>query len=92
MAHMNLLVDEPQRTGFDFQLPFGAKVIGDVFKNTSRLRLLKEIHTPLYRIQLFQHVSSLQRWFPSKESETIILNQEEANLEADLASRVKWVA
>ena len=90
MAHMNLLVDEPQRTGFDFQLPFGARVIGEVFQRNARLRLLKEIQTPLYRIQLFQRVSNLQRWLPSKQHETILLTVEPDTLESELASRVKW--
>ncbi|PSB45447.1 glycosyl transferase family 2 [Cyanosarcina cf. burmensis CCALA 770] len=53
-AHANLVVDEPDRPGYNWDHPFGAKVIGETFANTSRLQLIKELHTPLYRIQLFQ--------------------------------------
>ncbi|MCC2643556.1 MAG: glycosyl transferase family 2 [Nitrospira sp.] len=90
MAHMNLLVDDPHQSGFDFQLPFGARVIGDVFQRSSHFRLLKEIRTPLYRIHLFQRISFLQRWLIHRKSETILLNVEEANLEPDVASHVHW--
>ncbi|MBA3967217.1 MAG: hypothetical protein H0X47_15875 [Nitrospirales bacterium] len=89
---MNLLVDDPQRTGFDFQLPFGARVIGDVFQKISLFRLLKEIHTPLYRIQLFQRIPRIQRWLLGVKSEKIFLNEEPANLEPDVASHVSWVS
>src|SRR5262249_47247639 len=54
MAHANLVVDEPDRAGFDWDCPFGAKVIGETFANVPSLRLAKELRTPLYRIQLFQ--------------------------------------
>ncbi|MBE9127585.1 glycosyltransferase [Coleofasciculus sp. LEGE 07092] len=53
-AHANLVVDEPDRAGYNWDFPFGAKVIGDTLANTPGLHLVKEIHTPLYRIQLFQ--------------------------------------
>lgn len=53
-AHANLVVDEPDRTGFNWDHPFGAKVIGEILGSTPGLFLVKEIHTPLYRIQLFQ--------------------------------------
>ncbi|MBD2075732.1 glycosyltransferase [Phormidium sp. FACHB-592] len=54
-AHANLVVDEPDRTGYNWDHPFGAKVIGETFASTSSLQLVKELKTPLYRIQLFQH-------------------------------------
>ena len=46
---MHLIV--PGLTG---SLPFGAKVIGEILASTPHLRLVQELRTPLYRIQLFQ--------------------------------------
>lgn len=90
MAHMNLLVDDPQQTGFDWQLPFGGRVIGEVFQNISLLRLRKEIRTPLYRIQLFQRVSRLQRWVEPRKSEQIFLDERPQDLAPDVANHVHW--
>lgn len=53
-AHANLVVDEPDQTGFNWDHHFGAKVIGETFNSTPGFYLVKEIHTPLYRVQLFQ--------------------------------------
>jgi len=88
MAHMNLLVDDPDRPGFDWQLPFGGRVIGDVFQGIPILRLVKEVRTPLYRIQLFQRISLLQRWLGGRksESEIIVLNEQSTNLEPAVAN------
>ena len=52
-AHANLIIDEPEKPGFDWQLPFGAKTIGDVILARG-LQCRREIRTPLYRIQLYQ--------------------------------------
>ena len=54
-AHANLVVDDPHHTGFDWDCPFGAKVIGEVLTDTRPLQLVQELRTPLYRIQLFRH-------------------------------------
>jgi peptidoglycan/xylan/chitin deacetylase (PgdA/CDA1 family)/2-polyprenyl-3-methyl-5-hydroxy-6-metoxy-1,4-benzoquinol methylase len=53
-AHANLVRDEPNRPGYNWGYSFGAKVIGEAFANTKPLKLMKELRTPLYRIQLFQ--------------------------------------
>lgn len=53
-AHANLVVDEPNCTGYNWDHPFGAKIIGETLSSTPGLCLVKEIHTPLYRVQLFQ--------------------------------------
>ena len=52
-AHANLIIDEPEKPGFDWQLPFGAKGISDALLATG-LQCRKEIRTPLYRVQLYQ--------------------------------------
>ena len=56
-ANANLVVDDPEAPGFDWDCPFGAKVIGETLAQTHGLRLVKELRTPLYRIQLFQRDS-----------------------------------
>ena len=53
-AHANLVVDDPTQTGYNWGHKFGAKKIGETFAQTPSLRLVKELQTPLYRIQLFQ--------------------------------------
>ncbi|HEY1120695.1 MAG TPA: polysaccharide deacetylase family protein, partial [Haloferula sp.] len=53
-AHANLVVDEPDKAGFDWDVPFGSKVIGETFARTAGLQLVKQISTPLYRVQLFR--------------------------------------
>jgi chemotaxis methyl-accepting protein methylase len=35
-AHANLIVDDPDQTGFDWDCPFGTKVIGEVLASTVR--------------------------------------------------------
>ncbi len=54
MAHDHQIIDEPEQAGFDYATSFGAKVISDTFARVPSLRLVKEIWTPLYRVQLFQ--------------------------------------
>ena len=53
-AHANLAIDEPMAIGFDWRMPYGAKVIGETFASTSDLIFDKELQTPLYRIQRFR--------------------------------------
>ena len=59
MANANQTIDDPKAPGFDWGLEFGAKTIGELFAKTPGLYLVKEIRTPLYRIQLFQRK---KRW------------------------------
>jgi peptidoglycan/xylan/chitin deacetylase (PgdA/CDA1 family)/SAM-dependent methyltransferase len=53
-AHANLVADDPDRTGFDWPHPFGARVIGETLAAAGGLRLVRELRTPLYRVQLFR--------------------------------------
>lgn len=57
LAHGNLITDDRTKTGFDWGHPFGAKTIGDVFRVTKELMLVKELRTPLYTVQLFRRVA-----------------------------------
>jgi peptidoglycan/xylan/chitin deacetylase (PgdA/CDA1 family) len=54
MAHSCTIADERNQTGFDWGGLFGAKTIVGVFGSYPALVLLKELRTPLYRIQLFE--------------------------------------
>jgi peptidoglycan/xylan/chitin deacetylase (PgdA/CDA1 family)/SAM-dependent methyltransferase len=88
-AHANLVVDDPDHAGFDWDCPFGAKVIGQVLANTRPLRLVKEIRTPLYRIQLFRHQAG--RLFPFRRSTPEVIEvAPSAPLLPDMASRILW--
>jgi glycosyltransferase involved in cell wall biosynthesis/peptidoglycan/xylan/chitin deacetylase (PgdA/CDA1 family)/2-polyprenyl-3-methyl-5-hydroxy-6-metoxy-1,4-benzoquinol methylase len=53
-AHAHQVIDDPNKPGYEWGLPFGAKVIGDTLAKIPTLHLKKEIRTPLYRIQLFK--------------------------------------
>jgi len=55
MSHYLRVDSEPERTKFDWLLPFGALLIGETLATTDTLRLVKEIRAPRYRIQLFQY-------------------------------------
>ncbi len=54
LAHGNVHADDPTQPGFDWDLPFGARTIGEVFSAHPDLHLARELSTPLYRIQLFR--------------------------------------
>ncbi len=53
-AHANLLVDEPDRTGFGWPHHFGAKGIGSIIADHGGFALETELWTPLYRILRFR--------------------------------------
>jgi peptidoglycan/xylan/chitin deacetylase (PgdA/CDA1 family)/SAM-dependent methyltransferase len=88
-AHANLVVDEPKRTGFDWAFPFGAKVIGGVLARTRPLRLVKELCTPLYRIQLFRREARVRLPFRRSPAEVINLAQPTPLL-PKVAAHVLW--
>jgi len=87
MAHAYLVHDEPDRTGFRWRQPFGAKVIGDVFAATAPLVLEREIRTPLYRVQMFRRPAA--PYAPVRPAEI----REEATgnpLPHEVARQVRW--
>jgi peptidoglycan/xylan/chitin deacetylase (PgdA/CDA1 family)/SAM-dependent methyltransferase len=63
-AHTNCVVDEPHSAGLDWDVPFGAKRIGEILGAAARLSLVRELRTDLYRVQLFKRVAGLGivRW------------------------------
>ena len=54
MAHANVVVDDASSTGFEWAVGFGAKVIGETFARVPSLEFLRELRTPVYRVQLFR--------------------------------------
>jgi len=54
LAHANLQADDPDRPGFDWDLPYGARRIGETLASVPGLRLVRELRTDAYRIHLFQ--------------------------------------
>jgi peptidoglycan/xylan/chitin deacetylase (PgdA/CDA1 family)/2-polyprenyl-3-methyl-5-hydroxy-6-metoxy-1,4-benzoquinol methylase len=76
MAHANQVIDEPTKPGFDWGLPFGAKVIGETFAKVPSLELIREIRTPLYRVQLFQRKEpKLFSWFKTNKGSVQYFDQ-----------------
>lgn len=93
MAHANLVVDEPDQPGFDWDHPFGAKVIGEALACIDSLAFVKEIRLPLYRVQLFRRCGedepSLQ-FHRQQELPQIIEMPQQVLPEAEYATRVLW--
>jgi peptidoglycan/xylan/chitin deacetylase (PgdA/CDA1 family)/2-polyprenyl-3-methyl-5-hydroxy-6-metoxy-1,4-benzoquinol methylase len=54
MTHANLVVDDNGVTGFDWECGFGAKFIGETFSKIRDLEPVRELRTPLYRVQLLR--------------------------------------
>ncbi|MEQ8965583.1 MAG: glycosyltransferase [Azospirillaceae bacterium] len=53
-AHANLLADDPARTGFDWDHPYGADGVVRAFEGVEGLARVRTIRTELYRIDLFR--------------------------------------
>lgn len=90
MAHAQVIADDSEHTGFDWGLPFGVKTISEMFTGIGSLRLVKEIRTPLYRIQLFQKRTRMLRLFCRSTPEIINLRYQPTPIEPEVASYVRW--
>jgi peptidoglycan/xylan/chitin deacetylase (PgdA/CDA1 family)/SAM-dependent methyltransferase len=91
-AHANLVVDEPDRPGFDWAEAFGAKTIGETLAATRPLRLVKELRVPLYRIQLFQRDPNpdLSQTNGQAGPEIVEMAEQPTPLPPDVAAHVHW--
>ena len=69
-AHAFLLADDPSRTGFDWEQPFGAATIADAFL-AAGLTLEKSIRTDLYRVDLFRRGALDELSAPSVRNELL---------------------
>lgn len=89
MAHANIVVDEPDCPGFDWHHAFGAKGIGETFAKIPSLKYVKEIQTPIYRVQLFTRESendlSVRRNTPE-----IIKMEQPTPLPPEVNSQILW--
>ena len=52
-THSNLLVDDADRTGFDWAMGFGARTIAETLATLPGLDHVRELRTPLYSCELF---------------------------------------
>ncbi len=66
-AHANVLVDEPGRPGFDWDVPFGAKGIGEAVLGTGLFELVHETRTAPYRVQSYRR-RARRRVLPRRRS------------------------
>jgi hypothetical protein len=90
MAHMNLLKDSPQESGFDWNVGYGAKTIGEVFQETYPLRLIREMQFPLYRLHLFQRQPVRAYFFGSVSPEIAEIHPPPTELSPELEAHVRW--
>lgn len=74
-AHAHLQVDDPESPGFDWDLPFGALTIGKILCATPGLRLVRELRTPLYRVQLYRKLHRWQNWLDRRAPRLIAVPQ-----------------
>ncbi|MCX6150790.1 MAG: trifunctional glycosyltransferase/class I SAM-dependent methyltransferase/polysaccharide deacetylase [Ignavibacteriales bacterium] len=88
MANGNVAADEPNETGFNWDVPFGAKVIGETFSSINSIRKIKELKTPLYHIQQFMKKQKIDFGIFSKPN--IIELPLQAKLTKEVYSQVLW--
>jgi peptidoglycan/xylan/chitin deacetylase (PgdA/CDA1 family) len=86
-AHPNLAVDGPERPAFAWGHSFGGRVIRETFAQVPELRLLEEIRTPLYSIQLLQREPRLSVRHPEPQIHRI---DELPPLPENVARNVLW--
>jgi peptidoglycan/xylan/chitin deacetylase (PgdA/CDA1 family)/SAM-dependent methyltransferase len=89
-AHAHLVVDEPSQAGFDWELPFGAKVISQHAEKNPLLCLKKEIWTPLYRVQLFRRPPDPSRTKSLNRPQITKLEKQPTQLLPEITSHVLW--
>ena len=61
LTHAKAVVDDPATTGFDWQVGFAAEHIGRTFARRPELEFLRELRTPIYRVQLFRRRTEPER-------------------------------
>ena len=61
LAHTNVTVDDPNETGLEWDVPFGAKRIGELLATVPDLHFARELRTELYRIQVFERAADRQQ-------------------------------
>lgn len=85
MAHANVVADDADRPGYDWDVPYGARTIGETFARTRGLRFVRELRTTLYRVQLFRK----EEGFTSAEPE-LVEESSYAPPEPAVAEHILW--
>ena len=86
-AHANVVADAPTESGFAWDVPYGAATIARVFGHVPTLRLIREIKTPLYRIQLYQKVARVSAPFPHPD---VRLEPNRVQPDPSIARWIRW--
>ncbi len=89
MAHGHVWTEDPDQPGFDWNVPFGAKTINTVFSRQGQFKLVKEIVTPIYRIQLFQRKPRFQ-WNGFRSPYRITYLQQPTPLPPNVENQIIW--
>lgn len=85
-AHAFVLNDDPSRTGFDWENPWGAKTITHVFSAVPGLALEHSVCTELYRIDRFMRLAAgQQQCDPTFETMPVTVE-----IEIDVARHIVW--
>lgn len=87
MAHANVVADDADRPGFDWDVPYGARTIGETFALTPGLRFVRELRSPLYRVQLFRREEGFAAGSPEAGLVEGVLN---APPEPAVAEHILW--
>lgn len=85
-AHAFVLTDDPSRTGFDWDNPWGAKTITRIFSETPGLVLERSLRTELYRVDRFLRLEAGSQ-APDQTIETVPVT---AEIENEVARHILW--
>ncbi|TAM79826.1 MAG: glycosyltransferase [Acidobacteria bacterium] len=88
MTHSNLVVDDNGVTGFDWVHGFGARFIGETFASIPGLHLVRELRTPLYRVQLFRREPGRRRY--STGPGELISREAVLPSDPEVCGRINW--
>jgi len=86
ITHAHAVVDDPSTTGFDWQVGFGGRYIGEAFARVPGLELIRELQTPVYRVQLFRRSAGRTR---RRQVPRELVEQDTAEL-GGVASALNW--
>jgi peptidoglycan/xylan/chitin deacetylase (PgdA/CDA1 family)/2-polyprenyl-3-methyl-5-hydroxy-6-metoxy-1,4-benzoquinol methylase len=86
-AHANVVVDDSFQTGFNYEVGHGAQAIGRAFARSRMLIFVRELRTPLYRIQLFRRRKKGERLSPFARE---VIEAETGGNLTGLAPSINW--
>ncbi|MFZ1431104.1 MAG: polysaccharide deacetylase family protein [Geminicoccaceae bacterium] len=86
LTHADVVGDDPTSSGFAWPVGFGGKHIGEAFARVPGLELVRELRTPIYRVQLFRRTTGPT---PRRQSARELVVTKTADL-GSLASSINW--